>query len=256
MLQTQRKEEIIKLLKENKEYKVDKLCKYFGISLSSIHRDLNELKREGRIKKFHGIVLLNIVKDIETKNTIRLRTNIDLKKKIAKKAMEFVEDGDCIFIDNSTTCYYFAEALSESSFRNIVLVTNSCIVPELFINNEFIQVVSTGGLLLKELNCCVGPCAIDAINKFNGKMFFFSVAAISIKGELSDIYRPDVNAVKREMLKKSENHICLVDSSKFNNTGQSIVFSLSEINKLITDSDIEAQIREELINNRVDLIIT
>ena len=54
--------------------------------------------------------------------------------------MEFVEDGDCIFIDNSTTCYYFAEALSESNYRNIVLVTNSGIIPELFINNEFINI--------------------------------------------------------------------------------------------------------------------
>lgn len=255
MLQIQRKEEIIKLLKDNKEYRIDKLCKYFGISLSSIHRDLNELKREGRIRKFHGIVMLSVSKDIETKNTIRLRTNIDLKKKLAEKAMEFIEDGDCVFIDNSTTCYYFAEALSESNFRNLVLVTNSCIIPELFISNEFIQVVSTGGLLLKELNCYVGSCAIDTINKFNGNKFFFSVAAISIKGELSDIYRPDVNAVKREMLKKSENHICLVDSSKFNNTGQSIVFSLSEIDKLITDNDIETHIKKELMNNGVDLII-
>ncbi|MCL5771284.1 MAG: DeoR/GlpR family DNA-binding transcription regulator [Actinobacteria bacterium] len=255
MLQTQRKEEIIKLLKENKEYRIDKLCEYFGISLSSIHRDLNELKREGRIKKLHGIILPNIIKDIETKNEIRLRTNIDLKKRITQKALEFVENDDCIFIDNSTTCYYFAEALSESNFRNLVIVTNSCIVPELFVNNEFIQVVSTGGLLLKELNCYVGPCAIDAINKFNGNKFFFSVAAISIKGELSDIYKPDADAVKREMLKKSENHICLIDSSKFNNTGQSIVFSLSEVDKLITDNDCDAQTREELISNGVELII-
>lgn len=255
MLQTQRKEEIIKLLEENKEFEIAKLCKYFNISLSSIHRDLNELKREGRIKKLHGIVLLNNVRDIETRNIIRLRTNIDFKKNIARKAMQFVEDGDCVFIDSSTTCYYFAKALSESNFRNIVLVTNSCIVPELFLKNEFIQVVSTGGLLEKELSCYVGPCAIDTINKFNGNKFFFSVAAISIKGELSDIYMPEVSMIKKEMLKRSENHICLVDSSKFNKTGQSIVFSLSEVSKLVTDNDIGIQTKKELINNRVDLII-
>ncbi|MBA7699716.1 Glucitol operon repressor [subsurface metagenome] len=255
MLQTTRKEKIISLLTKKKEYSIEELCKYFNVSLATIHRDLNELEREGRVKKVHGGVLLNVVEDIETRNIIRLRTNIELKKKIAIKALEFVENKDCIFLDNSTTCYYFAKALSESKFRDIIIVTNSYLIPGLFIKNDDIQIVSTGGMLLKELNCFVGPCAVAAINEFNGNKFFFSTAAISIKGELSDIHRPVSDEIKRKMFRRSKEHICLVDSSKFNHIGQSKVFSISEIDKIITDSSCSKETREEFARIGKELII-
>ena len=255
MLQSTRKEKIISLLGKKKEYEIDQLCKYFEVSLATIHRDLNELEREGRVKKVHGGVLLNVVEDIETRNIIRLRTNVKLKKKIAVKALEFVENKDCLFLDNSTTCYYFAKELSESKFKNLVIVTNSYLIPGLFIKNENIQVVSTGGMLLKELNCFAGPCAIAAINEFNGSKFFFSTAAISIKGELSDIHQPISDEIKREMFKRSKDHICLVDSSKFNHIGQSKVFSISEIDKIITDGSCSKEIREEFSKVGKELII-
>ena len=255
MLQPTRKEKIISLLSKKKEYAIDELCKYFRVSLATVHRDLNELEREGRVRKVHGGVLLNIIKDIESRNIVRLRTNIELKKKIAVKALEFVENKDCLFLDNSTTCYYFAKELSESKFKNLVIVTNSYLIPGLFIKNENIQVVSTGGMLLKELNCFAGPCAVAAINEFNGNKFFFSTAAISIKGELSDIHRPVSDEIKSKMFRKSKEHICLVDSSKFNHIGQSKVFSISEIDKIITDGSCSKETREEFAKIGKELII-
>jgi DeoR/GlpR family transcriptional regulator of sugar metabolism len=256
MLQTIRKEKIASMLQEKKEYTIDKLCKYFNVSIATIHRDLNELEREGRVKKVHGGVLLNSIDDdIETRNTIRLQTNVELKKKIAIKALEFVENKDCLFLDNSTTCYYFAKALSESKFMDIVIVTNSYLVPGLFIKNENIQIVSTGGRLLKEMNCFVGPGAIANINEFNGNKFFISTAAISIKGELSDVYRPDSDEIKKVMFKKSKEHICLVDSTKFNRIGQSKVFLISEMDKIITDGNCSREVREDFANIGKKLII-
>ena len=255
MLQIIRKEKIASMLQEKKECTIDKLCKYFNVSLATIHRDLNDLEREGRVKKVHGGVLLNIVDDIETRNTIRLQTNVELKKKIAAKALQFVENNDCLFIDNSTTCYYFVKALSESEFKNLVIVTNSYLIPGLFTKNENIQVVCTGGLLIKDMNSFAGPCAITAINEFNGNKFFFSVAAISLNGDLSDIYDIDLVTVKREMFKRSKEKICLVDSSKFNKVGQSKIFNISQIDKIITDSNCDKDKREEIAMSGVKLIV-
>lgn len=255
MFQSTRKEKIMDLLEEKKEYKIDDLCKYFKISLSTIYRDLNDLEREGRVKKVHGGVILNIVEDIETRNTIRSRTNVDLKKKIAIKALEFVENEDCLFLDNSTTCYYFARELSESKFKNIMIVTNSNLIPDLFLNNEDIQIVSTGGIQLKFLNCFVGPSAINTINEFNGNKFFLSTAAISINGGLSDAYHAESEAVKRKMIERSQECICLVDSSKFNKTGQRVFTTISTVDKIITDSGCPKETREEFLQEGKKLII-
>jgi DeoR family transcriptional regulator, fructose operon transcriptional repressor len=256
LFQQKRKEKILELLEEKKELELDKLCKYFNVSLATIHRDLNSLEREGSVKKVHGGVLLNIIEDIETRNTIRLKKNIDLKRRIAKKAIELVKEGDCIFLDNSTTCYYFAEELSKSNFKDIAIITNSCSIPRLFLKNGQFQLVSTGGLYLKEMDCLTGPCAIATINEFNGDKFFLSVAAISIKGELSDVYRPESDEVKKEMFKRSKDHICLVDSTKFNHIGQSKVFPLTDIDKIITDNKCRLEIRKDFESIGKKLIIS
>jgi len=255
MLQTTRKEKIVSMLQEKKECAIDKLCKHFNVSLATIHRDLNELEREGRVKKVYGGVLLNVMDKVESKNIVRLRTNVSLKRKIAIKALEFVENKDCIFLDNSTTCYYFAEALSTSKFQDIVIVTNSSLIPGLFLENENIQIVSTGGFLEKEYNCFVGQCAIATINEFNSNKFFLSTGVISLKGELSDDYRPNLNEIKKEMFKKSKEHICLVDSTKFNRIGQSKVFSISEIDKIITDGSCGMEVRKEFADIGKELVI-
>ena len=104
--------------------------------------------------------------------------------KIGQKALEYVESGDCIFIDNSSTCYYFAESLSASSFKNVVVITDSNMIPGLFLGNKDITVISTGGTLLKELDSFYGPVAIDAISRFNGNKFFFSAGAVSLEGQI------------------------------------------------------------------------
>ena len=194
---------------------------------------------------------------VESRNIVRLRTNVKLKKKIAIKALEFIENKNCLFLDNSnsTTCYYFTKALSNSKFQDILIVANSFLIPGLFLENKNIQVVSTGGFLEKEYNCFVGPCAVAAINEFNGNKFFLSTAAISIEGELSDIYRHDSDEIKRKMFRKSKEHICLVDSSKFNHIGQSKIFSISEMDKIITDGGCSKEIREEFVRIGKELII-
>jgi len=239
MLKISRKEKILEVLKEKNNLKISDLYNILDVSIATIHRDLYELEIEGRIKKVFGGVVLNVPDDIETKNVIRLNANVELKKRIAEKALEYIENGDCLFIDNSSTCYYFSRLISESNFKNIIIVTNSLSIPGLFIKNDDIHVVSTGGLFIKDMNSFAGPCAISAINEFNGNKFFFSVAAISINGDLSDIYNIDLVTVKREMHKRSKEKICLIDSTKFNKIGQSKIFNISEVEKIITDNGLD-----------------
>ena len=54
MLQINRKEEIINILKKEKACKIEDLSNKLEVSLSTIHRDLNELEREGSVKKGDG----------------------------------------------------------------------------------------------------------------------------------------------------------------------------------------------------------
>ena len=210
------------------------------------------LEREGRIDKVYGKVSL---KDEKVLYKSRININVDLKKNLAQKTISFIKNGDCIFLDNSTTVYYLAEAICQSSFKNILIISNSAFLSDLFLNVEGIDLVSTGGMLNKELNCFIGPQTIKAIDAFNGNKFFLSSSYISVKGGISDIYHIDLIDVKRKMLQNSKESFLIIDSTKFGKIGVSKYFELDDMDHIITDRKILESDAKELKQSKVDLII-
>ena len=247
-----RKEKILEYINEKKSCQVEELLNKFNISVSTIHRDLNTLEREGRIIKVYGRVS---IKEEKVLYKSRINVNVDLKKRIAKKALNFIKNGDCIFLDNSTTAYYLAEALCQSSFKNILVISNSAFMTDLFLTNKDIDFVLTGGMLNKEFNCFIGPQTIRTLESFNGNKFFLSTAYISVEGGISDIYHIDLIDVKIKMFQKSREAFLLADSTKFGKTGLSKWFELKDLDYIITDSKILESEVKAFKKNDVDITI-
>lgn len=255
MLQSTRKVKIVDYLKKENECSINELCGLFDVSFSTIHRDLNELEREGAIRKIYGGVKLLTEDRLEPQSSVRLKINMKQKKRIGQKALQYVKSGDCIFIDNSSTCYYFAESLSGSEIKGVVVITDSNMVPGLFLSKQDITVISTGGTLLRELDSFYGPVALDAISRFNGDKFFFSAGAISLEGQLSDFPAND-SIIKKEQFRRCRSRICLVDSSKFNRVRPNRLFDLSQVDTVITDSSLRQENRKEFERAGIRLVIT
>jgi len=246
-----RKEQVLEYIKGKKVCSIDELLDKFSVSVSTIHRDLNTLEREGRINKFYGKV--TIKEESELYNS-RIKLNVELKQRIAGKALQFVRNGDCIFLDNSTTAYYLADALCQSSIRNLLVVSNSALMIELFLNNNNIDFVSTGGKLHKDFNSFVGPQALKSIDDFNGTFFFFSTLSISLDGGISDVFSPDEIGVKKRMFENAKRSILLVDSTKFGKSSTVKCFDLQDVELIITDSSMNLPIIEEFQKIGVKLI--
>lgn len=248
-----RKEELLNYIKDKNVCSVEELLEVFKISMSTLHRDLNTLEREGRIDKFYGKVAVSEKKSLFES---RIKINTDLKIKIAKRALEFIHNGDCIFLDNSTSAYYLARELCSSSFNNILVVSNNGFISDLFLNNRNIDLIITGGILNKKLNCYIGPQAIRSINDFNANSFFLSTSCVSVEGEISDIFFPDVIDVKRRMFRNSKISYLLVDSTKFGKISTTKWFNLKEVDYIITDSKVTQEEIDNFKNNGIDLIIS
>jgi len=248
----ERKEEILEHISHKRVCSVDELQDRFSVSLSTIHRDLNLLEREGRINKFYGKVT---IKEESELFRSRIRVNVDLKRRIARKALSFIENGDCVFLDNSTTTYYLAEALCQSSYRNVMVVSNSALVIDLFLKDEHIGFVSTGGKLNKDFDSFVGPQALKTVDDFNGNKYFFSTLSVSKYGGISDVYSPDEIAVKTKMYRNAREAILLVDSTKFGRTSTVKWFELRDVKNIITDSKIEEQTLNEFRKMGINIVV-
>ena len=83
--------------------RIEDLTDRFGISLMTAHRDLDELVTHGLLRKTRGIVSAAPTSLIESSDVYRFSRQSAEKKTIAAAAMQFVEPGQAIFFDDSTT---------------------------------------------------------------------------------------------------------------------------------------------------------
>ena len=112
MLKNEREREIVRFMKENDGFvKVSELCEKLYASQSSIRRDLTALEGRGIIKRSYGgaELVTNYSNVVEFGK--RSNHNIQAKKIIAKKAVGMVQEGNVIFLDQSSTSFYLAAEL-------------------------------------------------------------------------------------------------------------------------------------------------
>lgn len=87
------------------------LAERFGVSLMTIHRDLDELERQGVVRKFRGGVTAQPSGVFESNVQYRLKTMRPQKAAVAERALKLVEPGMAIMLDDSTSALEIARAL-------------------------------------------------------------------------------------------------------------------------------------------------
>ena len=100
---------------------------------------------------------------------------LDAKRQIARAAATLVQPGETILIDGGTTTFYLAEELLG---RPLQIVTNSLPIANLFLNDENVELILTGGLMYPRYGVLLGPTAENMLATIHTKTLFFSVAGI------------------------------------------------------------------------------
>ena len=82
--------------------RIEDLTDRFGISLMTVHRDLDELVGRGLLRKTRGVVSAAATSLIESSDVYRSSRQGAEKRAIALAAMAYVEPGQAIFFDDSS----------------------------------------------------------------------------------------------------------------------------------------------------------
>ena len=93
--------------------------------MSTLSKDLSELKEKGFIYKSYGKVnLKNLYLNEEPSYLFRKNLNVDLKTKIAQKIrdMKLIQNRDSIFLDSGTTNLFLLEFFSTD--MELFLISN------------------------------------------------------------------------------------------------------------------------------------
>ena len=209
MIQLQRHNQIMMLIRDKKEISVKELCALLYLSPATVRRDLSALEKQGLIKRSYGGAVLTEIFSDQLPLAVRSAKNISAKKKICAKAARFIENGDTIFIDASSTAYFLAPYLK--GFSDLTVITNNphlCIaLSELKIRNH-----CTGGEMLDDSLALVGRDAERMVGGILANKCFFSARGYN-EGFISDTSRSERD-VKIAMIEHSEKCYFLCDTTK------------------------------------------
>lgn len=234
MFAEERRNEILNLIESGKPVKVGDLSQRFGVSESTIRRDLQELENGGVIQRTHGGAI-SVQSSFELSYQEKEVRNFEEKQKIARAAAELVKDGESVFLDSGTTTLQIALALRGKS---ITIATNSMDVAQVFSDDSSVEVIVLGGSLRKSIRSLVGYLT----NEMLGRLHFDKVflAANAVDPELGVTTPNLIEAeTKSHMVRAGKEVILVMDHSKIWEKSMCKICSLDEINLLLTDDGLE-----------------
>ncbi len=250
----ERKEKIIDRLRKFGQININEDAKIFNVSISTLHRDLEDLEKQGLVKKVMGGAVLVSGVQFATHFDKRLQTQTREKKAIAKRAVEFIQDDTSIYLDHSTTTTYLAREIKQRVYKSLLVLTNSLQIPLELGGIQGIQVISTGGAVEKEFKAFYGRWVIDSLQRINLNQVFISVGAISVRnGLMTQMHF--INDLIPELFQRSQRINVLVDSSKFYKLCTFQISSLKPSFTIFSDKGLPEEIRNEIEAKGLRLVI-
>lgn len=237
MRQKERLDYIMDIMKQYKYVTVKFLSEELHYSTATINRDLNTLMRQKLITRSYGGAELAKSKSVPL--IFRYHKMKAEKNKIAKKAAEFIEDGDIIFIDGSTTAQYIGQYILNK--KGITVITNNIYLAS-YLSENNINTVCLGGRIVEPPNMLCGSETVENASRYRADKFFFSTSGINEHGDIvsSELYF----LMHRVMAKNSAQQFYMLDHGKIDADAPKILFTLNEISHFISDFDLPEHIKE------------
>lgn len=242
-MKLERKEEIIRMISEDRMVKAQELAKKFQVSMETVRRDLAELEKQNIIRRVHGGAVLNMGTSLEPDFSYREINCYEEKLLIGKKAVELVEDGETIIIDIGTTALEFARFLKGR--KKITVLTNSVKIVEELMDDQDISVIMLGGFVRNGEGSTSGFWAEEMVDKFQVDKVFLGVGALDTKLGIMDYIIEESN-LRRHYVEHASKVIALADYSKLGITALNVVCPIGKIDYLITDEKSDKRILKEL----------
>jgi DeoR/GlpR family transcriptional regulator of sugar metabolism len=251
MLAIDRRKKIMGILTDKKSVMVPELSKMFNITEETVRRDLEKLEKEGILKRTYGGAVLNenINEDIPIK--IREGINIDKKRTIGEKVAEYIEDGDSIVLDSSTTALQVAKNIKLK--KNITVITNSVKVILELSDVKGFKIISTGGTLRENAMSFVGHLAESTIKNYNIDKSIISCKGLNRNKGITESNEMEAE-IKKSMIEVAGKVFLIADHSKFDRVSFIKMLDYEDIDIIFTDERLNYEWEQFFTSKDIEII--
>lgn len=216
---------------------VTELAEFFEVSAMTVHRDLDELERQGMVRKLRGGATALASSVFESNIAYRMTANLEEKEAIARHVLRLIEPGSSVMLDDSTSALAVARHLGEVG--PLTVVTNFLEAIKLLANTPGIRLIALGGEYQPSHDSFLGVACVEAVEAMSVDVLVVSTSAIS------DAYafhqEQEIVLVKRAMLHSAARSILLVDHSKLERGALHRVAPLKDFDVIVVDSRTPAE---------------
>lgn len=231
--------------------RIEDLTERFGISLMTAHRDLDELVSRGLLRKTRGIVSAAPTSLIEASDVYRASRQGAEKAALAWAAMRFVEPGQAIFFDDSTTVLQMVPHLAAKA--PLTAITNSLTLMNALKGLPDITLLGLGGQYYNWCNAFMGRMTTNEISRLRADSVILSMAAVT--DDIVFHQSPEMIDTKRAMFDSAAARILLVDHTKFERRALHGFAPLSSFDVVIVDEATPASHLARMRNKGIKVLV-
>ena len=235
-----REDYIMQTLSKDGNVKIIDLAEDLKVSRETIRRDLRSMEKNGLLRCTYGGAVIDIHASHRYEAATAHVKYIKEKTAIGKKAANYIDDNDTLVILYSTTVEKIGPYLKDKN--HLTIITNSFVIADYALQNQSNSVILLGGNYNNQLQATTGTVTASSIKRYRADKLFFCPSGVSRTLGVTDYPESDADVI-RAALKSSKQVILLSDYTKFWNTGLYQVCEISDIDVIITDSNLsQAQI--------------
>jgi DeoR family transcriptional regulator, fructose operon transcriptional repressor len=223
-----------------------------AVAPETIRRDLNELERQGLLRRVHGGAVP--VERLGFEGNIRRRAarNHPEKERIARAAVGLLRNADSVYFDEGSTVQLFADALQVE--HPLTAVTNSILTAAVLAGRRNVTVILLGGRVRPRTLGTLGHWAIGTLSDLVIDVAIMGANGVSTERGLT-CPGADVAAIKQAACESARRRVLLADHTKLGAESFCRFARLRDIEALVTDKGAEARHVRAIRGAGVDVVL-
>lgn len=252
MFLNERRAEIEAQLRAEGRVLVKELAERFSVTEDCIRKDLKALENNGSLKRIYGGAVLSRDYPLERDVVNRRNFHIEQKRRAARRAFAFLQSGETIFLDVSTTNMELAGLIAASTLR-LTVVSNMVDILQILSENPKLTVIGTGGAFYAGVNGFLGAESIRQIRQYSFEKAFLGCCGIDFTDRAFTTLGAEDGLCKRAAIECSRHKYVVMEREKFYFNENYRYAHLDDVSGIITDALPDRELMELLTANEVEL---
>lgn len=247
----ERRDRIVRLATETGLASVEELSQMFGVTPSTIRRDLALLTSDGRLARTYGGAIA-VSAHPESSLRQRIGEGFDAKRAIARWAAGQIQTGETILLDAGSTVGALAHELRHAEL--LTVATTGITALQELADVESVHVECLGGTLRPLSQGFVGPLTEAALERMTFDRVFLGTDGINTDG---DICEADLRQtrLKELMSRRAEKVYVLAHAAKLDHRPFHAWAKLPLPWTLVTDAAADPDVVDRLRSLGIEVVV-